>query len=106
MSLGVGDPVDFWRVEAVTPGRELRLHAEMRLPGDAWLSWKVAPHGPGGSRIVQTAEFRPRGLLGRMYWLGVAPFHRLVFPGLLSGIVADAEGTTGPRNEGPRVTPA
>ena len=63
----------------------------MRLPGDAWLTWEVSPLGAAGSRIVQTAEFRPRGLLGRVYWLGVAPFHRLVFPGLLAGIVADAE---------------
>jgi uncharacterized protein YbjT (DUF2867 family) len=91
MSLGVGDPVDFWRVEAVTAGRQLRLHAEMRLPGDAWLTWEVSPRDAAGSRVVQTAEFRPRGLLGRVYWLGVAPFHRLVFPGLLAGIIADAE---------------
>jgi len=91
VSLGVGDPVDFWRVEAITAGRELRLHAEMRLPGDAWLTWEVSPRDAAGSRIVQTAEFRPRGLWGRLYWLGVAPFHRLVFPGLLAGIVADAE---------------
>jgi uncharacterized protein YbjT (DUF2867 family) len=90
-SLGVGDPVDFWRVEAVIPNRELRLHAEMRLPGDAWLSWELSPSEGVGTRIAQTAEFRPRGLLGRVYWLAVAPFHRFVFPGLLSGIIADAE---------------
>ena len=89
-SLGVGDPVDFWRVEGVIPDRELRLHAEMRLPGDAWLTWELSPF-PHGARISQTAEFRPRGLLGRVYWLAVAPFHRFVFPGLLSGIIADAE---------------
>ena len=91
VSLGVGDAVDFWRVEAITPGTRLRLHAEMRLPGEAWLTWEVSPQDPAGSHIVQTAEFRPRGLLGRIYWLGVAPFHRLVFPGLLKGIIADAE---------------
>ena len=90
-NLGVGDPVDFWRVEAVTNGKLLRLHAEMRLPGEAWLSWEVMPRNPIGCHVVQTAEFRPRGLLGRIYWLGVAPFHRFVFPGLLSGIIADAE---------------
>ena len=89
--LGVGDPVDFWRVEAVVPERRLRLHTEMRLPGEAWLTWEISPSEDVGSRVTQTAEFRPRGLLGRIYWLAVAPFHRLVFPGLLAGIVADAE---------------
>jgi uncharacterized protein YbjT (DUF2867 family) len=93
MSLGVGDPVDFWRAEEVVESRRLRLHAEMRLPGEAWLTWEVAPLAGGGSRITQLAEFRPRGLLGRAYWFSVAPFHRLVFPGLLAGIVEEAEGT-------------
>jgi len=90
-SLGVGDPVDFWRVEAVIPERELRLHAEMRLPGEAWLTWELFPSEGVGTRVTQTAEFRPRGLLGRLYWLAVAPFHRFVFPGLLAGIIDDAE---------------
>ncbi len=90
-SLSVGDPVDCWRVEAVIPERCLRLHAEMRLPGDAWLTWELSPGDGGITRITQTAEFRPQGLLGRVYWLGVAPFHRFVFPGLLAGIIADAE---------------
>ncbi|MCI4337606.1 MAG: SDR family oxidoreductase [Thermoplasmata archaeon] len=88
--LRVGDPVDFWRVEAVIPDRLVRLHAEMRLPGDAWLSWRIEPTAAGGSRVTQTAEYRPRGLLGRLYWLAVAPFHRFVFPGLLHGVIADA----------------
>jgi len=88
--LGVGDPVDFWRVEDVSPALRLRLHAEMRLPGDAWLTWELCADG-AGTRVVQTAEFRPRGLLGRLYWLWTAPFHRLIFPGLLAGIVSDSE---------------
>ena len=62
----------------------------MRLPGEAWLTWDVEPEG-AGARITQTAEFRPRGLLGRLYWVSVAPFHRFVFPGMLRGIVADSE---------------
>ena len=95
-SLGVGDPVDFWRVEAITAGRRLRLHAEMRLPGDAWLTWELSSVEGAGTRITQSAEFRPRGLLGRIYWLGVAPFHRFVFPGLLAGIIADAESLDRP----------
>ena len=74
------------------PDRRLRLHAEMRLPGEAWMAWELSPpDGAGAPAITQTAEFRPRGLLGRLYWLAVAPFHRFVFPGLLSGIITDAE---------------
>jgi uncharacterized protein YbjT (DUF2867 family) len=87
--LSVGDPLDFWRVEAMEPDRLLRLRAEMRLPGEAWLEWRIAPEGHG-SVVTQTARFHPRGLLGRVYWLAVAPFHQFVFPGLLSGIARDA----------------
>jgi uncharacterized protein YbjT (DUF2867 family) len=89
-SIGVGDVIDFWRVEELEPGRRLRLRAEMVMPGQAWLTWEVTPEGRG-ARINQTATFRPRGLCGRAYWLGVAPFHRFVFPSILGGIVADAE---------------
>lgn len=88
--LGVGDPVDFWRVEATTPGRRLRLHAEMRLPGAGWVTWQLTPSG-AGTEITQIAEFRPRGLLGRLYWLTMTPFHRFIFPRLLAGIVTEAE---------------
>ena len=89
--LVVGDALDFWRVEDLVPDRRLRLHAEMRLPGDAWLTWDLDPVG-GGTRITQTAEYRPRGLWGRLYWVGVAPFHRFIFPGMLAGMLADAAG--------------
>jgi uncharacterized protein YbjT (DUF2867 family) len=88
--LGVGEPVDFWRVEDVETGRRLVLRAEMRLPGEAWLEWEVG-RSAKGTLLVQTARFRPRGLLGRAYWLAVAPFHRLVFSGLVAGISGDAE---------------
>jgi hypothetical protein len=88
--LSVGDPLDFWRVEALTADKLLRLRAEMRLPGDAWLQWQIEPDETGVT-LTQTARFHPRGLLGRLYWLAVAPFHRLIFPGLLAGIGADAE---------------
>lgn len=88
--LSVGDPLDFWRVEALEDNRVLRLHAEMLLPGEAWLQWQIEPTAKGAA-IVQTARFHPRGLLGRMYWIAVAPFHRFVFPGLLRGICRDAE---------------
>ena len=89
-SLSVGDPLDFWRVEALAPDSLLRLRAEMRLPGDAWLQWEIEPDGAGAT-ITQTARFHPRGLLGRLYWIGVAPFHGFIFPGLLDGVCADAE---------------
>ena len=72
------------------PPDRLRLHAEMRLPGEAWLTWDLEPAGPG-TKVTQTAQFRPRGLLGRLYWLGVAPFHRFVFPGMLAGLLAEAD---------------
>lgn len=88
--LSVGDPLDFWRVESLVPDGLLRLRAEMLLPGDAWLQWEIAPDGDGAT-ITQTARFHPRGLLGRLYWIAVAPFHRFVFPGLLGGLCADAE---------------
>lgn len=92
-SLRVGDPVDFWRVEAVEPGRLLRLRAEMRLPGEASLEWHIeAEQGSHESscRVRQIATFVPRGLWGRTYWYSVMPFHQFVFPALLDGIAADA----------------
>jgi uncharacterized protein YbjT (DUF2867 family) len=94
--LAVGDALDFWRVAEIVPDRRLRLHAEMRIPGEAWLTWDLEGD-PSGTTIVQTANFRPRGLFGRLYWLAVAPFHRFVFPGMLMGIVQDAESSRTPR---------
>lgn len=91
--LRVGDYVDFWRVEAVEKDARVRLHAEMLLPGEAWLEWRIEPTDTG-SRLTQTAQYRPRGLLGRLYWYAVAPFHFLVFPGLVRGILRDAEKGT------------
>jgi uncharacterized protein YbjT (DUF2867 family) len=88
--LRVGDAVDFWRVEAVEAPTLLRLRAEMELPGEAWLEWRIDER-PGGSHVRQYARYHPKGLWGRVYWLGVAPFHRLVFPGLLHGVSAEAE---------------
>lgn len=94
--LSVGDPLDFWRVEAIEHDRLLRLRAEMKLPGDAWLEWRIEPHADG-SLLVQQARFHPLGLFGRLYWIGVAPFHRFVFPGLAGGIAQDAERLRGLR---------
>jgi uncharacterized protein YbjT (DUF2867 family) len=86
-----GDALDFWRVREVEPDRLLRLRAEMRLPGRAWLQFDVAPHEEG-SRIRQTAIFDPRGLLGLAYWYALWPFHQFVFGGMLQRIQARATG--------------
>jgi uncharacterized protein YbjT (DUF2867 family) len=85
-----GETLDFWRVERITPGRLLRLQAEMRLPGDAFLQWEVRPMEDGAD-LVQTAIFRPRGLLGRFYWLLMAPFHSYIFPRMAWKMAAAAE---------------
>lgn len=88
----VGDALDFWRVEDFEPDRLLRLRAEMKLPGRAWLEFEVTPT-EHGSTIRQTAVFEPLGLLGLAYWYGLYPLHHLVFSGMLKGLAraADAE---------------
>jgi uncharacterized protein YbjT (DUF2867 family) len=81
-----GDTIDCWRVEAVEPSRLLRLTAEMRLPGRAWLQFELEPDG-SGTRLRQTAIFDPLGLMGRLYWYLSYPLHQLIFQGMLRGIV-------------------
>lgn len=88
--LRVGDPLDFWRVEALEAPHLLRLRAEMKLPGRAWLQFEVRPD-PGGARVEQTAFFEPRGVLGYAYWYSVLPLHRFVFPGLVEALKERAE---------------
>jgi hypothetical protein len=100
-----GDAVDFWRVTAVTPGRELRLRAEMRLPGDAELQFIVDPSPGGCCRLIQTARFKPRGLAGIAYWYAVLPFHAIVFRGMLEGIRRDAEASGPPAGSAPSIPP-
>lgn len=80
-----GDVIDFWRVEAFEPDRRLRLFAEMRLPGRAWLEFEVDGDATG-STIRQTAIFDPSGLLGSLYWYAIWPLHVAVFRGMLRGI--------------------
>ena len=98
----VGDAIDFWRVEAVeAPGTTtdaspasgglLRLRAEMKVPGSAWLELRALPEGTG-ARYEQRAVFFPRGLSGRLYWLAVLPFHGAIFAGMAARITATAEG--------------
>ncbi len=88
--LHVGDTVDCWRVEAIVPDRRLRLQAEMKVPGRAWLELEVTCHDGGGSSIRQTAIFDPIGIAGRAYWVVLYPLHRLIFSGMLRGIAAAA----------------
>ena len=88
--LAVGDTVDSWRVEAYEPDRRLRLVAELKLPGRAWLEFEVKPDGDGAT-IRQTAVFDPIGLLGLWYWYGVYPLHSRVFSGMLRGAARAAE---------------
>ena len=77
--LNAGDTLDFWRVlYANKEEGRLLLFAEMKLPGEAWLEFKLER-----DKLVQTATFRPVGILGRMYWYAVYPFHGLIFTGML-----------------------
>jgi uncharacterized protein YbjT (DUF2867 family) len=85
--LTVGDTLDFWRVEAFEPDRRLRLQAEMKLPGRAWLEFEVVGDSPR-SIIRQTAVFDPRGLSGLVYWYALYPIHRWIFSGMLRRIAA------------------
>ncbi|MFF7972326.1 DUF2867 domain-containing protein [Streptomyces sp. NPDC007905] len=88
--LRVGDELDFWRVEEIEPGHLLRLRAEMRLPGLAWLEMRAEPDGPGRSRYRQRALFHPRGLLGHAYWWSISPLHAVVFGGMARNIARAA----------------
>jgi hypothetical protein len=80
-----GDTVDFWRVEAFEPDSLLRLSAEMKLPGRAWLQFEVVSDDAGAT-IRQTAIFDPAGIFGLLYWYALYPLHELVFAGMLRGI--------------------
>jgi uncharacterized protein YbjT (DUF2867 family) len=93
--LHVGDAVDFWRVDAFEPPRLLRLRAEMKLPGSAWLEFMITPCNIG-SRLRLTAFFEPRGLFGYLYWYGVSPLHNAVFGGMINAIVKAAQAPVKP----------
>lgn len=93
--LHVGEALDFWRVEYLDRPRLLRLRAEMRLPGRAWLELEVIPDGDGGARYRQRALFEPHGLAGHLYWRTIAPFHGIVFGGMVRNITGAAEQHAG-----------
>jgi uncharacterized protein YbjT (DUF2867 family) len=86
----VGDALDFWRVESVVKGSLLRLRAEMKVPGKAWLQFHVKPHKEDQTLFSQTAFFAPKGLSGLIYWYSLYPIHRIIFSGLIKKIAERA----------------
>ena len=89
--LRVGDPLDFWRVETLVPDQLLRLRAEMKVPGKAWLQFEIIPQGASETRIIQTAFYEPKGLMGYLYWYVLYPIHRVIFQGMITAIAHKAE---------------
>lgn len=88
--LFAGESLDFWRVEKVEPGQLLRLRAEMKVPGRAWLQWEAVPDG-NGTLLVQNAIFQPDGLGGFLYWYGIYPLHQKIFSDLIRAVGKLAE---------------
>lgn len=95
--LVTGDALDFWRVESMEKGKSLRLRAEMKLPGRAWLEFRVEATPEGTSVLHQRAIFFPHGLGGRLYWLAVMPFHGIVFAGMAHAMARKAESASATR---------
>ena len=87
----VGDALDFWRVEAVIPDHVLRLRAEMKVPGRAWLEFEAEARGDGTTLLRQTATFAPKGLSGLLYWYVLYPIHGAIFAGMLAALAKQAE---------------
>ncbi len=104
--LQVGEALDWWRVEELCPNELLRLRAEMKVPGRAWLEMRAEPAGEGRSVYRQRALFVPRGLAGHAYWASVMPFHGIVFTGMARNIAGTAkQRRRGPGGPGRRATP-
>ena len=97
--VGYGEALDFWRVTGIEPGRFLELRAEMKLPGEATLTFEIERLGDASTgeassercRLWQIARFKPKGLFGLLYWYAVLPLHGFVFRGMLKGIRRSAE---------------
>lgn len=87
----VGDALDFWRVEAVEKACLLRLRAEMKVPGQAWLQFEMKSLADGKTQLFQTAFFAPKGLWGQLYWYVLYPMHTLIFSGMIRQIGLRAE---------------
>jgi hypothetical protein len=86
----VGEALDFWRVEAVEQDRLIRLRAEMKLPGKAWLEFQSIPQSDGKTLLTQTAYFAARGLAGFLYWYLLYPIHGFIFSGLIRKVAGRA----------------
>jgi len=91
LDIRIGDALDFWRVEEVIPNRMIRLRAEMKVPGRAWLQFQVLSKKDGRSVLSQTAFFAPKGLAGLSYWYLLYPIHRLIFSGMIREVKKMAE---------------
>jgi uncharacterized protein YbjT (DUF2867 family) len=89
--LRVGDALDFWRVEAIKQGELLRLRAEMKVPGKAWLEFQATEQDAQTTKLVQTAYFAPKGLFGLLYWYSLYPLHSLIFSRMIEKLVQQAE---------------
>ena len=88
--VGYGEALDFWRVVGYERDRRLALRAEMKLPGEALLEFRIEPRDARQCILQQVALFQPRGLFGLLYWYAVAPLHNVVFRGMLLGIQREA----------------
>ena len=85
-TVAYGEALDFWRVVGIENNRSLVLRAEMKVPGEAVLEFRIEPTVDGQCSLQQSALFQPQGLFGILYWYSVAPFHHIVFGGMLKGI--------------------
>jgi uncharacterized protein YbjT (DUF2867 family) len=95
VKIWIGDAIDFWRVGDFDPDHRLLLHAEMKVPGDAWLEFRVRPLDDHTSMLIQTAYFRPTPFWGRLYWKSLYPIHRFIFRGMARNIARAAEEEAG-----------
>ena len=86
-----GDPLDFWRVEEIEKDKLLRLRAEMKLPGKAWLQFQVKETNGNKSILTQTAFYEPKGLMGLLYWYSIYLLHGIIFGGMIKSIKKSAE---------------
>jgi len=86
----IGESLDFWRVEAIQQDRLMRLRAEMKVPGKAWLEFESTPQTEGKTLLTQTAYFAPKGLAGFLYWYSLYPIHAFIFSGMIRKVAERA----------------
>jgi hypothetical protein len=97
----IGDVLDFWRVETLVPDQLLRLRAEMKVPGKAWLQFEIIPQDKSWVCIRQTAYYEPKGLIGQLYWYVLYPIHIVIFQGMITTIAHKAEALSSTREKTP-----